>query len=270
MTVSHQPGPVAVTGLPEAITTECPRPVRRPVMFQGWHDLASVHWPYDPAEVQRLLPAGLRVDTCQGAAWVGLIPFHMRRIRVPRCPPLGRWSTFPETNVRTYVVAPDGRRAVWFCSLDISRLVPALVARITYGLPYCWGRMSITHGEANTVEYAASRRWPHRGAASRMTIQIGDPVQNEDLTEVERFVTARWALASTFAGMNHWANVDHDPWRLHRSSLLRWDDSLLNAAGLSHPVSDPIVLWSPGVEVRIGRPHRLSHPSPRHAPRTDV
>ncbi len=87
-------------------------------MVQGWHDLASLHWPYDPGLVQRLLPAGLRVDTLGGAAWVGLIPFHMRRIRVPRLPPLGRWSTFPEINVRTYVVDPAGRRAVWFCSLD--------------------------------------------------------------------------------------------------------------------------------------------------------
>lgn len=159
----------------EPITTDCPRPVRRPVMLQGWYDLASVHWPYDPAEIQRLLPAGLRVDTCGGTAWVGLIPFHMRRIRIPGCPPFGRWSTFPETNVRTYVVAPDGRRAVWFFSLDISRLVPATVARLTYGLPYCWGTMSISHRGPDVIEYTASRRRPHRPATSRLAIRIGDP-----------------------------------------------------------------------------------------------
>ncbi len=72
----------------EPVTLTPPRPVVRPVMVQGWHDLASLHWPYDPGLVQRLLPAGLRVDTLGGAAWVGLIPFHMRRIRVPRLPPL--------------------------------------------------------------------------------------------------------------------------------------------------------------------------------------
>lgn len=256
MTTSPKAVPNSTTGVPEAITPHCPRPVRRPVMLQGWHDLASVHWPYDPAEVQRLLPAGLRVDTCQGAAWVGLIPFHMRRLRVPRCPPLGGWSTFPETNVRTYVVAPDGRRAVWFCSLDISRLVPAIVARVTYGLPYCWGKMAITHGAPDTVEYAARRRWPRDGARSRMTIEIGAVVEDEDLTEVERFVTARWALASRFAGTDLWADVDHEPWPLHRSTLTHFDDSLVSAAGLSSPTGDPVVLWSPGVEVRIGRPRR--------------
>lgn len=172
----------------EPITTDCPRPVRRPVMLQGWYDLASVHWPYDPAEIQRLLPAGLRVDTCGGTAWVGLIPFHMRRIRIPGCPPFGRWSTFPETNVRTYVVAPDGRRAVWFFSLDISRLVPATVARLTYGLPLLlgdhvdltpWSRRHRIHGvEASTApagdestgdpdRRSGGRRGSHRGRTLR-------------------------------------------------------------------------------------------------------
>jgi uncharacterized protein YqjF (DUF2071 family) len=128
---------------PEPITAECPRPVARPVMLQGWHDLASIHWRFDPADVQALLPSGFRADTFDGSAWVGVLPFHMRRIRVPGGPALGAWSTFPETNVRTYLVDPAGRRGVWFCSLDITRLVPALVARATYNHPYCWASMSI-------------------------------------------------------------------------------------------------------------------------------
>lgn len=241
----------------EPVEFECPRPVRRPVMLQGWNDLASAHWPFDPEMVQRLLPPDLTVDVCDGQAWVGLIPFHMRRIRLPGLPALGSWSTFPETNVRTYVVAPDGRRAVWFCSLDVTSIVPAVVARVAYGLPYCWADMSITHHEPNTVEYTTRRRWPSRGPASRMTIEIGSPIEGGDLTEVERFVTARWALASTFAGLPVWANVDHQPWPLHRARLVQCEDSLVAAAGLPHPQGDPVVLWSPGVQVRIGRPRLL-------------
>lgn len=33
---------------PEPVTPECPRDVERPIMLQGWHDLASVHWAYNP------------------------------------------------------------------------------------------------------------------------------------------------------------------------------------------------------------------------------
>jgi hypothetical protein len=89
-------------------------------MLQGWHDLASVHWRYDPTVVQSLLPAGFRVDTFDDAAWVGLIPFHMRRIRLPGLPSFGPLSTFPETNIRTYIVDAAGRRGVWFASLDVT------------------------------------------------------------------------------------------------------------------------------------------------------
>jgi uncharacterized protein YqjF (DUF2071 family) len=248
----------------EVVTATCPRPVDRPVMLQGWHDLASVHWRYDPSDVQRLLPDGLRVDTCDGAAWVGLIPFHMRGIRIPGFPPFGRWSTFPETNVRTYVVAPDGRRAVWFFSLDISRLVPALVARATYGLPYCWGSTSITHDGPDVVTYRTIRRWPGPRADSRLVVRIGGRVRDGDQTGIERFVTARWALASRFAGLDLWADVDHPPWMLHRAELLECDDALVVAAGLPAPSGNPVVLWSPGVDVRIGRPTR--RPATRGTP----
>jgi hypothetical protein len=34
--------------------------------------LSCLHWPSDPADVQRRLPPGLEVDTFDGAAWIGL------------------------------------------------------------------------------------------------------------------------------------------------------------------------------------------------------
>lgn len=251
----------------EQVALTCPRPVRRPVMLQGWHDLASIHWPFDPAVVQEILPPGLTVDVCDGRAWVGLIPFHMHRIRVPGLPALGGWSSFPETNVRTYVVAPDGRRAVWFCSLDVTRIAPAAVARTAYGLPYCWSDMSIAHHGSGVIEYTTRRRWPGRGPRSRVRVEIGPRLEDGDLTEVERFVTARWALASTFAGRGVWANVDHAPWPLHRARLTECEDTLVAAAGLPHPQGEPVVLWSPGVEVRIGRPRLLRDETPEDTSR---
>ena len=242
---------------PETIMATCPRPVRRPVMLQGWHDLTSIHWPFAPEVVQRLLPPELTVDVCEGKAWVGVIPFDMQRVRVPRLPAFGPLSTFPETNVRTYVVAPDGRRAVWFCSLDITRLIPALVARVTYGLPYCWAQMSIDHRPDGIIEYSSRRRWPGRGPHTRFEVEVGEAIAAADVTELEHFLTARWALASTFLGQNLWAAVDHGVWPLHRAQLRSGAESLVAAAGLPDPVGEPVVLWSPGVEVRIGRPARL-------------
>src|SRR5204862_312443 len=77
--------------------------IERPVMFQDWRVLTFLHWRYPVAEIQRLLPPGVEVETCQGEAWVSLVPFLMDRVRAPGVPALPWLSRFPETNVRTYV-----------------------------------------------------------------------------------------------------------------------------------------------------------------------
>jgi uncharacterized protein YqjF (DUF2071 family) len=234
-------------------------------MIQGWHDLASIHWRYEPSVVQALLPDGFTVDTFDGSAWVGVLPFHMRRIRVPGTPALGPLSTFPETNVRTYLVDPAGRRGVWFCSLDITRLLPALVARVTYNLPYCWAAMSIEQ-QGDLWRYRSRRRWPQRGPASAVEVRVGEAIPRGEESELELFLSARWALGTTLVGRTMWAEVDHPPWPLHRAELVTMDETLVTAAGLPAPTGEPIVLWSPGMEVRIGRPRRVSlgrrRPSP--------
>jgi uncharacterized protein len=249
--------------IPEEVTPLTQRPVRRAVMVQGWHNLTSVHWSFDPQVVQELLPPGFVVDTFDGRAWVGLIPFAMHRIGVPlgrgRRLTAGRFSSFPETNVRTYIVDSRGRRAVWFFSLDINRLAPALVARVTYGLPYCWSSMTIEDA-TDTVCYRSERRWPRssRGASSTVTVRVGERLTDDSPThERDAFLSARWALGSTFLGRRLWAFVEHPQWELHHGELLECDETLLRASGLPPSVGDPVVLWSPGVDVRIARPELL-------------
>ena len=50
----------------EPITAGAPHDIARSVMLQGWHDLTALHWRYEPAEVQALLPEGFVVDTFDG------------------------------------------------------------------------------------------------------------------------------------------------------------------------------------------------------------
>ncbi|HYZ36736.1 MAG TPA: DUF2071 domain-containing protein, partial [Pseudonocardiaceae bacterium] len=57
--------------------------VHWPVAHQRWRKLTFLHWPYDPAQVQRLLPAELEVHTHDGLAWVGLTPFLLSDFRLP-------------------------------------------------------------------------------------------------------------------------------------------------------------------------------------------
>ncbi len=230
----------------------CPQPVTRPVMTQQWCDLAYIHWRYNPAVVQALLPEGLEVDTFDGSAWVGLIPFSMRNIAVPGTPPIPYFGSFPEVNVRTYV-RKNGIPGVWFFSLDVNRLLPAVVARATYLLPYCWG--SASHELSNDVlTTEVFRRWPGGGETS-IRIHVGDVIERSD--DLSVFLSARWGLYSRGFGKGlRYAPVDHEPWVLHNATLEYLEDSLVIAAGLPAPTGEPHVLFSPGVSVRIGLPHR--------------
>lgn len=231
--------------------------IARPVMTQHWADVVFLHWPYPPAAVQRLLPAGVKVDTHDGLAWVGLVPFNMERLALPGLPPLPRVGAFPEVNVRTYVYS-GSRRGVWFFSLDIDKILPTAVARLAYRLPYCYGRARHTHRD-RSISSRVRRRWPTTGEAARAEIDIrtGPPLETED--DLTRFLTSRWGLiSSSHRGRLRYAPVEHPPWPLHHGEVERLDESLVSAAGLPAPESEPQVLWSPGVDVRVGRPSRIT------------
>lgn len=233
---------------------DCPSPVRHPVMRQQWRDLAYIHWSYDPSVVQALLPPGLTVDTFDGRAWVGLIPFSMRKISFPLTPAVPWLGSFPEVNVRTYVTC-DGIPGVWFFSLDVNRLLPAVAARGSYRLPYCFGSAS-NKRDGDVLRTTVKRRWPRGRATTHIEVSIGENI--EESNEFENFLSARWGLYSTWWGGGlMYAPVDHPRWKLQRAQVLRLDDTLVTAAGLPAPTGEPHCLFSVGVPVRIGMPRRV-------------
>jgi len=227
---------------------ECPHPVGRFTMAHEWQSLAFVHWPFDPAVVQSLLPPDLDVDLCEDRAWVGLLPFRLR-IRHRSMPYLPWACSFAETNVRTYVTGPDGLPGIWFLSLDAARLGAVLVARALWRLPYRWARMRIAV-DTGTLSYR-SRRLP-RGPRSEVVIEVGPRVAPDDQTPLERFLTARYDLwSATRRGLAR-TEADHPPWVLRRSRLVRLDPGLLLAAGLPAPPGDALVHVAEEVAVRLG------------------
>src|SRR5687768_2328582 len=99
------------------------RPDGSPAMYQRWRTLSFLHWKVSAAELAPLLPPGLEVDTFEGDAWVGLVPFTMRGVRPRFLPPAPGLSAFHETNARTYVHQRGSAPGVWFFSLDAASRV---------------------------------------------------------------------------------------------------------------------------------------------------
>jgi hypothetical protein len=73
---------VGVSSTIEPVAEDPPAAGRRSVLRQQWAELAYFHWAYEPEVVQQRLPAGVTVDTFDGSAWVGLIPFEMRDVQL--------------------------------------------------------------------------------------------------------------------------------------------------------------------------------------------
>ncbi|WP_326691727.1 MULTISPECIES: DUF2071 domain-containing protein [unclassified Streptomyces] len=240
---------------PTTITPDAPDLVDSPLLTQQWLDLCFIHWAVDPDVVAGLLPEGTVPDLHDGVTYVGLVAFRMHRVgwfRLPGVPYLG---SFPETNIRLYSVDAQGRRGVVFRSMDASRLIPVVMGRAGFRLPYLWSRMRV-RATGETVTYTSSRRWPGpRGAYSRIAVRRGEQVAEP--TELELFLTARWGLHTTFAGGVAYLPNYHPRWPLYRAELLTCEENLVEAAGLPAPCDPPIsVLCSPGVPVRLGRPAR--------------
>lgn len=239
----------------EGVTPVAPRPAGRTVFTQRWMTLTFLHWAVDPERVAPLLPPGVRPDTFDGATYVGLVPFSMEKIGLLGGPAVPYFGTFLETNVRLYGVDAQGRRGVVFCSLEAARLATVLVARWGTGLPYLWAAMDLQR-DGNRLTYRTRRRWPGpRGAASAVTVDVGDPVTASPL---EHFLTARWGLflPDRRGRTRYWPN-EHPQWPLHRATAVTVDDALMAAAGFPGLAERPPdnVLHSPGVPVRFG-PHR--------------
>jgi uncharacterized protein len=211
-------------------------------MQQIWRRLTFLHWPYAPDLVRRLIPPALTLDTFDGAAWIGLVPFEI--FGTPGVP------YFPETNLRTYVIGPDGSPAVWFFSLEAASLPAVLGARIGYHLPYYWAAMRV-EAQNGAIHYSSRRRWPHDSRAmTDIWIQPGELLLP---TERDHFLTARYRLYTLARGRLAYAQIEHPPWPLARASAVELKQKLLEAVGLPTPTGAPLIHYSEEVSVKIGQ-----------------
>ncbi|HEX6626189.1 MAG TPA: DUF2071 domain-containing protein, partial [Pyrinomonadaceae bacterium] len=64
------------------------RPRGLPLMRQWWGKLLFMHWPVAPKLLRPLLPPQLAIDTFEGRAWVGVVPFTMWGVRASCLPPV--------------------------------------------------------------------------------------------------------------------------------------------------------------------------------------
>lgn len=214
-----------------------------------WTELVFLHWPVDPRAIQRLLPPGLEVDTHGGDAWLGIVPFRMRRTRFRFLPPLPTAHEFPELNVRTYVRCGD-RAGVWFFSLDAASRLTVEGARATFGLPYFTADMAIEQ-KGELVAYT-SKRTDRRGPPARFAAGYcaGGRSRATVPGSLEHFLVERYCLfAATTRGGLRIGEIAHEPWQLQPASVQLGVCDMTRLLDLELPDHAPFALCAEPITV---------------------
>lgn len=231
------------------------RPLRRAAMFQQWRRLLFVHWAADPGLIQQTLPPGLTVDTWEGRAYVGLVPFAMQGIRPAFLPSLPWISNCLEMNVRTYVHDATGRPGVWFYSLDCNQPVAVALARVFFGLPYFRARISSRQRTVEQTDYTSVRG--HSGVAANLTWHTGEPLPTAAAGSFEFFLVERYFLFALRRERLLRGQVHHAPYPLQTVKSLTLETKKLTPAGPDYTAAPAHIIASPGVDVEIFRPELI-------------
>jgi uncharacterized protein YqjF (DUF2071 family) len=233
-----------------------PPPTRPWVMVQRWHDLLFMHWPLPVEVIRPLIPKGLSVDSFEGSAWIGIVPFHMSGIRMRGLAPVPGTSAFPELNVRTYVT--DGQKpGVWFFSLDAANLPAVKAARWWYHLPYFYAQMSILASD-NKFFYE-SRRKDTGELQVELNMEYG-PQGDSYLASagsLEPWLTERYCLYAAGRGSLYRAEILHAPWKLQAAGAKIMKNTMTDVIPVSLPDLKPLLHFSRYQEVLVWTPEKI-------------
>lgn len=243
------------------------RPDRHPLMYQKWRSLLFLHWEVPAGPLQAVLPPGLELDTFEGRAYVSLLPFTMHGIRPVYLPAVPGLSQSHETNLRTYVHVGGRDPGIWFFSLDANNLPAVVLARTLFRLPYYHARMRLTSGltldpngnPSGSIVYDSERL--HAGptpATHHIEARVppGTPAPAAVGT-LDHFLIERYLLYCIYRDQLYRGQVHHRSYPVQTAEILACEETILAAAGISRPASEPLVHFSGGVDVEIFSPDRV-------------
>src|SRR5205085_1048277 len=212
-------------------------PDQQVVMRQDWHHLLFLHWEVPPSKLQALLPPGLDLDTFEGKAYAGLVPFTLTGVRPILTPPLPWISSFHEINVRTYVHRNGRDPGVWFFSLDASSAIAVAAARAAYKLRYFNSEIHFESGPGAIPEISfRSRRLDDRGPLPA-NLRVGYKAVEGAATPaspgtLEHFLVERYILYTEDDHQLYRARVHHQPYPLQKADVFELEETLVWAAGV--------------------------------------
>ena len=239
-------------------------PVGKGLMRMSWHDLLFMHWPVDANQLRQHLPDSLALDTFEGQAWIGIVPFRMSDVSLTGFPALPWLSRFPELNVRTYVVGPDGRRGVWFYSLDATNPIAVRGARWLYCLNYVDAEITCEEDDSSNgdpwIRYNSRRTHRDQPCAKlRVDYRPTGPAFEAQPETLVDWLTSRYSLFSASnSGQLFRGDISHPPWQLCDAEAVTHENTMTEGIGVALPATEPLIHFARTTRVRASAIRRVS------------
>jgi uncharacterized protein YqjF (DUF2071 family) len=229
-------------------------------MEQRWSDLLLLHWPVPPEILRPTIPDDLELDLFEGQAWASVVGFHLSglRMRPVRWIP---WGDFDEVNLRTYVKTADGKKGVWFHSLDSTDIFAVLGARILYGLAYRSAEIK-RYLSNQSIFYESTTHGIFGKIPAQIDAQLIESVDSSEIARepLDRFLLERyrfWAKRKS-GEQSSFAQIRHRPYDAVRLENANYKGGLFDAFGLPEPQESPAVThYCKGFSVEASAPQWL-------------
>jgi uncharacterized protein len=184
-----------------------PIPPKKWKYYQEWHDTVFFHWKVSPLLLENYIPDGLTLDIIDGTAWVSLVVFEVRKMRMRNLPSLPYINNFHEINLRTYVIR-DGIPGIYMFSIETDKFIEVLMARWLIGLPYQLADMDITTEEV----------WSSNKNGQQLNFRFSGKSPIKVKTKLDVWLTERHCLFQDVNKRLYRFDIHHKDWLLRKLS----------------------------------------------------
>jgi uncharacterized protein YqjF (DUF2071 family) len=203
---------------------------RRPLMLSDWTNAAFIHFEADPQTLQQQIPYEL--DLFEGKAYVSIVAFSIRRLRLAFGGRIGEWLFRPIGNheffnVRTYVRHGD-RAGIFFMAEWLNNPLSVALGPRSYGLPYKFGALNYDH----TLE-----RKIHGHATTSAGDFVYEAVARDEHLEtcqpetLDEFLLERYTAFTWHRNVGRYFQIWHEPWPKLRLDVSVENSALLKTTG---------------------------------------
>ncbi|HEY6901671.1 MAG TPA: DUF2071 domain-containing protein [Puia sp.] len=182
-----------------------------------WRKLAMANYPVEPSALLPLLPARTELDTWEGDAYVSLVGFQFREVRVKgfRIP---FHTHFPEVNLRFYIRYKEDqtwKRGVVFIREIVPLPAVSIVANTLFRERYISLPMRYEESREDST-LTAAYRWKYKGRWNGLSVVADSRPRPLETGSQEEFITEHfWGYANAGAGRTAEYQVAHPRWDIY-------------------------------------------------------